>query len=394
MKMMDERRKKVGQEFERHFGKAPSIWVRAPGRVDLMGSHTDYNMGFVMTISIDRDTWIAASPRNDNQVAIASSNIPGDTIFALEKDIQRDEEVPWTNYVRGVAAMLQVSGYQLHGFDGLVHSTIPFGSGLSSSAAIEMATALIFKKLGGWELDALNMALIGQKAENEFVGVNTGILDQYSSAMGHEGCALLLDCRQLASEIVPIHPAFRVVICNTRAERNLTGTEYDARRAQCEEGVRLLQRYYPEIRALRDVSPAMFAQHREALPELVAKRCQFIIEENQRVLDLAQVLPSGHIPTIQALFSASYNGARDLYEIGAPAMIAMMRAMSTAPGIVAARQAGAGFGGSMVALVANGSQEPFTQHVVNTYQHETEIQPEVFIVEAAPGAMILDRHEE
>lgn len=387
---MEERRRFISEEFNKLYGGLPSIWARAPGRVDLMGSHTDYNMGFVMTMSIDRDTWIAARPREDDHIAIHSCNVPGGALFSLA-DIQHDESVPWTNYVRGMAAVMKAAGHKLRGFDGLVHSTVPFGSGLSSSAAIEMAVATLFKSLGDLELDPVDMALLGQRAENEFVGVNTGILDQYSSMMGREGCAILLDCRQLTSEVVCLNPALRVVICNTRSERNLIGTEYDDRRGQCEEGLRLLQRAYPEITALRDVTPAMFAQQKHVLPEVIARRCQFIIEENQRVLDLALVLPEGRPESLQALFEASYTGARDLYEIGAPAMAAMMKAMSTAPGVVAARQAGAGFGGSMVALVKEGYLGPFTEYVIETYQQDTKIQPEVYAVQAAPGAMILEQ---
>jgi galactokinase len=352
-----------------------------------MGSHTDYNMGFVMTMTIDQDTWIAASPREDDRVAIYSCNTPGGSAFSLD-DIQRDDELPWSNYVRGLASVLKESGYALSGFDGLVHSTIPFGSGLSSSAAIEMATALIFTTISGLRIDPVDLALFGQKAENEFVGVNTGILDQYSSIMGQKECAILLDCRQLTSEMVPINPNLHVVICDTRAERNLVGTKYDERRAQCEEGVRRLQRFYPRITSLRDVTLDMFALYRNTLPEIIAKRCQFIMEENQRVLDLVQVLPEGRPEPLHALFAASYNGARDLYEIGAPAMDAMIHAMSTAPGVIAARQAGAGFGGSMVALVKGGSLDRFTEYVTNSYQQETKIHPEVYVVQAAPGAMI------
>jgi galactokinase len=384
-----ERRRYISEEFNKIYGRLPSIWVRAPGRVDLMGSHTDYNMGYVMTMSIDRDTWIAAFPRDDNQVAIHSCNAPGGAVFSLD-DIHRDETVPWTNYVRGVAAVMQASDYKLRGFDGLVHSTVPFGSGLSSSAAVEMAAALLFKKISGLKIDLVDMALIGQKAENEFVGVSTGILDQYSSVMGRKGCAILLDCRHLTHEVVRINPNLHVVICNTRTERNLVGSEYDERRAQCEEGVRLLQRFYPGITVLRDVTPAMFRRQKQSLPELIARRCQFIVEENQRVLDLAQALPEGGLESLGALFATSYNGARDLYEICSPAMEAMMHAMSTAPGAVASRQAGAGFGGSMVALVKSGYLEPFTEHVINTYQQETKIQPEVYAVQPAPGARILD----
>lgn len=386
---MEKRRRYISEEFKKLYGRLPSIWARAPGRVDLMGSHTDYNLGFVMTMSIDRDTWIAARPRDDNQVAIHSCNIPGGALFSLE-DIQRDEEVPWTNYVRGVAAVMRASGYKLRGFDGLVHSTIPFGSGLSSSAAIEMATAYLFKALGGLKLDPVDIALIGQKAENEFVGVSTGILDQYSSVMGREGHAILLDCRHLTSEVVRINPSLHIVICDTRIERNLVGTEYDDRRAQCEEGVRLLQQFYPGITALRDVTQIMFGLHRQALPKLIANRCQFIIEENKRALDLTRVLPEGRPELLHSMFEASYSGARDLYEITSPAMDAMMNAMSTAPGAVASRQAGAGFGGGMVALVKHGFLEPFTGHVIDSYQQETKIQPEVYVVQTAPGAMILD----
>jgi galactokinase len=387
---MDERRKYLSEAFNERFGKSPSIWARAPGRVDLMGSHTDYNMGFVMTMTVDRDTWIAASPRDDNRISIQSCNVPGGATFSLQESIAKDLKTPWTNYVRGVAAVMQASGHRLHGFDGLIHSTIPFGSGLSSSAALEMAVACLLNTLGHLDLDPLTLALIGQKAENDFVGVNTGILDQYSSVMGQAQSALLLDCRQLTSETVPIHPHLQVVICNTRAERNLVGSEYDQRRAQCEEGVRILQELYPEIAALRDVDLAMFTRHRQLLPETIAKRCQFIVEENQRVLELAKALPAGQVAELGALFTASYQGARDLYEIGAPAMEAMMQAMTTAPGVVAARQAGAGFGGSMVALVEQGDLEPFIDQVAETYQMQTGIQPEIFAVLASQGAMIME----
>jgi galactokinase len=386
---MEERRRYISQEFIKRYDRLPSVWARAPGRVDLMGSHTDYNMGFVMTMTIDRDTWIAAFPREDNQVAIHSCNVPGGALFSLEIS-QHDAAAPWTDYVRGVAAVMQASGYMLRGFDGLVHSNIPFGSGLSSSAAIEMATALLFKTFGDLALDRVDMALIGQRAENDFVGVNTGILDQYSSVMGQEDCAILLDCRELTSKAVRLNPGLRVVICDTRVERNLVGTEYGERRAQCEEGLHLLQAIYPEITALRDITQVMFNRQRQSLPELIARRCQFIIEENQRVLDLAQALPEGRPESLHALFEASYNGACDLYEIGAPSMTAMMHAMSTAPGVVAARQAGAGFGGSMVALVKAGYIDRFTEYVTKTYQQETRIQPEVFAVEPAAGAAILD----
>lgn len=381
----DERKTILSLAFADRYGGEPSVWARAPGRVDLMGSHTDYNQGFVMTMTIDRDTWIAARPREDRQVTVYSLNIDGGGSFALD-EIVHDEQTPWTNYVRGVAHALQEAGHELRGFDALVHSTIPFGSGLSSSAAIEMATAVVLQSVSGFTLPAVEMALLGQRAENEFVGVPCGILDQYSSALGRAGCALLLDCRDLSSRTVPIAAGIEVVICDTRAERNLAGTEYQVRRAQCEEGVRILQRSYPEIGALRDVSLDQFESVVEEMPEAVAKRSRFIIEENRRVLDLADALRAGDLERLDALYSASYAGARDLYEIGVPAMQAMMEAMRSAPGVIGARQAGAGFGGCMVALVREGHVADFREHVLRAYTEASGIQPSVYRVKAADGA--------
>ncbi len=384
----EDRRSQVEEKFREIFHQPPALWVRAPGRVDLMGSHTDYNMGFVMTMTVDRDTWIAARPRSDRKVGVYSLNVPGGGEFSLDK-IEHDPNYPWTDYIRAMAWALQESGYALNGFDGLIHSTVPFGSGLSSSAAIEMAAGIAFQKVSGFTLDPVQMALLGQKAENQFVGVNSGILDQYSSAMGQANCALLLDCRHLTSQITPMAPNLRVVICDTRAKRSLMGTEYDERRAQCEEGVRLLQAYDPSIRALRDVTLEQFQAHEKDLPEVVARRCRFIIEENQRVLDLAEILPSGSPEKLGQLFAASYAGARDLYEISAPSMEAMLEAMSGGPGVVGARQAGAGFGGCMVALVHSGSVEAFASHTREHYQRSTGITPQVYAVQATAGAGVL-----
>ena len=375
----------VTAEFEKRYGQLPTMWGRAPGRVDLMGSHTDYNEGHVMTMAIDRDTWLAFRPRPDRQVRIASLNMSGDSTFSLD-DITHDDQAPWANYVRGVAWALADEAYPLTGFDGLIHSTIPFGSGLSSSAALEVATGVVFQMLGEWEMDAVKLALIGQKAENKFVGVNSGILDQYSSALGRAGHTLMLDCRHLSHTMARIPDGVAVVICDTRAPRELTGSEYGDRRAQCEEGVRLLRQFYPDIGFLRDVSPAQFAAHEADLPPVVAKRCRFIIEENRRVLDLGQALVAGDLATIERLAADSYQGARDLYEIGAPAMEAMMQAMRRGPGVIGARQAGAGFGGCMVAFVSAPLVCEFAEYVQKEYATATGLEPKVYPVQAAAGA--------
>ena len=213
-----ERKTLIEEKFIAIYGSAPTVWVQAPGRVDLMGSHTDYNLGYVLTQAIDRNTWIAARPRSDGKVRIASFNAAGISEFDLA-NIEHDILNTWTNYIRGVADVLQKDGYDLTGFDGLIHSTIPFGSGLSSSAALEVATAVLFEALADWEMDAVQKAVLCQKAENEFVGMNCGILDQYSSAMGVADSVVLLDCRAITHEIKPIAPGVQVMICDTKAVR-------------------------------------------------------------------------------------------------------------------------------------------------------------------------------
>lgn len=289
MTMKNERRKWMTNEFTRRYGAAPTIWTQAPGRVDLMGSHTDYNQGFILTMTIDRDTWVAARPRADRQVRIASLNVVGESTFALDA-IDHDAQHPWTDYVRGMAQVMQEAGYQFPGFDALVHTTVPVASGLSSSAAIEMATGRLLEALAGATIDAVQLAILGQRAENTFVGVNCGILDQYTSSVGQAGCVLLLDARTLESWLAPIAPGIAVVICDTCAKRELTGSEYGARRAACEEGAQLLGAIYPEVVAMRDVKPAQLEAVAEKLPADVAKRCRFIVEENERVLQMAEAL--------------------------------------------------------------------------------------------------------
>jgi galactokinase len=383
-----ERQRRIAQvvaAFTARFGAAPELWARAPGRVDLMGSHTDYNEGYVLTLSIDRDTWIAARRRPDRRVTVYSLDVQGGGEFSLDS-ITRDDSAPWTNYIRGVAYYLQEAGFALTGFDGLVQSTVPISSGLSSSAALEVATATLFRLLGGWTMDPLQMALICQRAENRFVGMNCGILDQYSSVFGRAGCALLLDCRHLTSETVPIAAGLQVVICDTRAKRELTGSEYPERRAQCEEGARIIAGFFPHVRTLRDVTLDQLAACESALSPVVARRCRFIIEENGRVLRLRQVLPAGDRAAFSALAQASYQGARDLYEIGTPEMEAMVEAITSAPGAIGGRQAGAGFGGCMVALVEGERVYDFVRHVEEHYARETGIRPDVYPVTPASGA--------
>ena len=380
--MCTSRRAELAAAFHRQFSATPEVWVRAPGRVDLMGSHTDYNQGFVLTLPIDRDTWIAARANGSRQVRLYSMNLNEAVSFDVSDTSASTNG--FGRYVQGVSLILGSEGYALSGFDAVVHSTVPLRSGLSSSAALEAATAVLIARLGAFTIEPVRMARLCQRAENEIVGMQCGILDQYSSILGQAGSAVVLDCRHLTHCQAQLPSDLQVVICNTCAPRELTGSEYGDRRAQCEAGARQLGVPY-----LRDVSIESFAQREHELPALVARRCRFIIEESARVAQLAAALNVADRAAIGRVTAASYAGARDLFEIGAPAMDAMMRAITSAPGVVGARQAGAGFGGCMVAFVDRQQLDAFVAHVSQRYAQETGRDPEVYPVSAANGAEVL-----
>lgn len=384
-----ERKILLTNAFKDHFDAGPTHFVQAPGRVDLMGSHTDYNLGYVLTQAIDLNTWMAARPRSDGRVRLASLNVAGVSEFSLA-NIEHDTHNAWTNYVRGVADVLQKEDYALTGFDALIHSTIPFGSGLSSSAALEVATAVLFEALADWQISPVQKAILCQRAENEFVGMNCGILDQYSSAMGVADSVVLLDCRAITHEIKPIAPGVQVMICDTKAKRALTGSEYPERRAQCEEGARILGGFYPEIHSLRAATLEQLAAHKADLSPVVYKRCQFIIEENQRVLDMASALEAGNHIAAGRLALESFEGAHRLYEIVSPEMVTMHEAIMSAPGVFGARGAGAGFGGCLVALVQDGMADAFAHQVFSDYSIQTDIEPEIYLAKAAAGAGVVE----
>jgi galactokinase len=381
---MNTRRERIAAAFEKAFGGQPDTWVRAPGRVDLMGTHTDYNLGYVLTLPISRDTVIAARPRHDGAVRLRSLAMDAEDCFHVDS-IERKGAGHWANYVRGVAAVLREQSFGLTGLDGIIDTNIPIRSGLSSSAALECAVAVLFRTLGGWLLDPVRMAQMCQRAENEFASVSCGILDQYTSCAGRAGCALLLDCRDLSSQPIRLADDIKVVICDTRSRRALAGSEYGKRRADCEQGARVMG-----IQSLRDCSLEQLDSYRDALPELSVCRCRFIIEENARVLRLAQALPAGRRETIASLCADSFRGARELYEIAVPAMVTMMDAMLAAPGAIGARQAGAGFGGCMVAFVDADAVGSFSEAVCSQYRELTGVEPLVYPVDAQDGASVIE----
>jgi galactokinase len=266
--------------FRELFGTEAAIVVRAPGRVNLIGGHTDYNDGYVLPVAIDRSVLLAASSRPDRRVIVHALDFDQRAEFFLD-DISPDAEHPWSNYQRGVAWLLQSEGFTLPGLNVALTGDVPIGAGLSSSAAAEVATAHAWQVLGDLELDRVRLASLCQRAENEFVGMNCGIMDQFIAALGQRDSVLLIDCRSLDYELVPIPAGTTVVVADTGVRRDLVDSEYNARRRECEEGVRLLQRYLPGITALRDVSPLQFAEYQARLPDGVRQHCRHVVYENR-----------------------------------------------------------------------------------------------------------------
>ncbi len=381
--MMDELR----QTFRQHFGTAPEIYVRAPGRVNLIGEHTDYNDGFVFPIAIDRQIEIMATRRSDRKVVIFSPDFDATESFMLD-DIRHVDD-SWCNYPKGVAYFLQKGGHELTGGNAVITGNIPLGAGLSSSAAVEVASALMFTTLADVVMDKSSLALLCQRAENQFVGVHCGIMDQFISLMGKKDHALLLDCRSLEYDRVPIPMEdMRVVVCNTRVKRKLTGSEYNERRAECERGVEMLKEWLPDIHALRDVDSQQFKKYEAELPPLTQKRCRYVIDENERVLASVAALRARDYERFGELMFASHRGLRDDYEVSCLELDLMVEIASGVDGVLGARMTGAGFGGCTVNLVRESSVSAIEAEIQKRYPQETGIQPEVYICQIADGASV------
>lgn len=387
--MLEERVAAIRNVFRERFGEEPEVVVRAPGRVELLGNHTDYNEGFVLPAAINMDVLAAGSLRGDDTVSVYSVNKDSAVEFSLSA-IEYDERDKWSNYVRGVLFFLQKAGIELKGANIAISGNVPVGSGLSSSAAIEMAVAKLQQELLGFEMSGPDLAFIGKHAENEFVGVQTGIMDQFVSCLGRKDHALFLDCRTLAYEHLPLDTGrIKIVVCDTMKRRGLVGSEYDQRRKQCEEAARLLSQWIPNVRALRDVSVSDFERFKSGLPELIRKRAQHVIYENERVLKSREALKSGDYQTFARLLDECHESARDLYEVSSPELDTMVEVCRSAPGAMCARLTGAGFGGCTVSLVRDEDVDGFVEEVKRGYEKRTGILPEVYVCTAEDGASVV-----
>jgi len=376
-------RERAHQAFRQAFQREPTLFVVAPGRVNLIGEHTDYNDGFVLPAAIDRHVVMAVAPREDDLVRLYAVDFDARSQFSLQ-DIQHDEAEQWSNYERGVAWALQEAGYTLRGMDAALTSDVPIGSGLSSSAAVEVATAYAFQVLGGLSLDGVKRALLCQKAENDFVGMRCGIMDQFIISLGKRDHALLIDCRSLEHRAVPIPPGCSLIICDTKKRRGLVDSEYNKRRQECELGAKILG-----VRALRDVTPEMFAKRQNELNEITRKRCRHVITENQRVLDAVRALEAGDLERFGELMNASHISLRDDYEVSCPELDAMVEAAWRQEGVLGARMTGAGFGGCTINLVLSEAAPAFERNVAREYKEATGLTPEIYVCRAEEGVHTL-----
>ena len=371
-------------EFEHRFGARPQVF-RAPGRVNLIGEHTDYNEGFILPAALEYETWAAVAPRSDRMVTIHSRARNETRSFDLDA-VSPEPVKDWTDYVYGTALTLERAGHRLTGADLMITSSVPIGAGLSSSAALEVSIGYALVSLAGISLDPVGLALTCQKAENDYVGMRCGIMDQYISCLGVAGHALLIDCRTLESRQVPIDAGVRIVVSNSMVHHQLAGVanEYNARRAACEEGVRLLQPALPAIPALRDVTPELLEAHKGLLSDLVYRRCRHIVTENARVLAAETALSGGDVVRFGDLMDQSHVSMRDDYEISCKEVDILVDLAKALPGVYGSRMTGGGFGGCTVSLVAADAVEAFIPALRDAYQKATGLVSTIFA--CSPGA--------
>jgi galactokinase len=386
----------IKAEFEHRFGATTGGRVRiirAPGRVNLIGEHTDYNDGLVCPMAIEPQVLIVCRARDDGLVRLASTAFTGQIAqFSVEQKITRGEPA-WTNYFRGVAAELEAAGIPLTGMDALVDNTLPVGGGLSSSAAIEVGTALAFLTLAGLEMDRDRLALICQKAEHEYAGVPVGIMDQMIVATAKPGHATQYDCRSGVRQFVKINPGdLRVVIVNTMVRHELSGGEYAQRRRQCEAGVAWFQKTHPgqSIRALRDVTMKQIHEAEGKLDPVILKRCRHVVSENLRTAEAAGALAQDKYERAGELMIQSHASLRDDYEVSCAELDFLADQAMKVKGVYGARMTGGGFGGCIVALAQPRAVDPLTDHLERAYQTKFRIKPTAFATTATAGASVLE----
>ena len=373
----------IATAFQRHFGYAPLL-VRAPGRVNLIGEHTDYNGGFVLPAAIDKEIYFAVGLNDRAEARLCSYD--KDDHYTVPMDQVAPSQHLWANYLLGVVAQFQKRGLVVPGFDCVFGGNIPIGAGMSSSAAVECGLAFALNELLHANLDRMTLAHMGQAAEHEYAGVMSGLMDQFASLFGRAGHVVRLDCRSLDYEYLPFNTdAYHLVLCNSGVKHSLASSEYNTRRRECEQGVAVLQRYYPEVQSLRDATAAQLDRHREELGEVVYRRCLYVVQENRRVEKTCQALLAGDMTTVGEQMYASHAGLRDQYEVSCKELDVLVQIAKTAPGVLGARMMGGGFGGCTINLVAVEHVAAFVQQATAEYARILNLPLETYITTIVAG---------
>ncbi len=377
-------RQQILDGFKARFGTAASVY-RAPGRVNLIGEHTDYNDGFVLPAAIEFYCWAAAAPRGDGKLVIYSENF-NETVEASLDSLLPLAKKHWANYPLGVAWALRRAGKPINGANIYIAGEVPLGAGLSSSAAVEVSVALALLQQSGNAENRAELAQLCQKAENEFVGARVGIMDQFISCFGRASHALLLDCRSLEHEFVKLPADVQLVICNTMVRHELSSGKYNERRAECEEGVRILRSALPEVRALRDVTLSELEDHRQNITPKVFARCRHVITENGRVKRAVEALHKGDTAALGPLLEDSHRSLRDDYEVSCRELDLMVEIAGAQCGLIGARMTGGGFGGCSINLVESAAVSDFRRNVAAAYSSKTGLTPDIYVSPASEGA--------
>ncbi len=372
--------------FRQRFGKSPNYRSRAPGRVNLIGEHTDYNQGFVLPAALKYEVRVVASPRPDEKVRLHSVNFQQEDEFSLNS-LKKNPRLPWSSYVRGVLDEILKAGFAVKGFEAVISGDVPLGSGLSSSAALEVAAASILREMFGLSIGKIEIAKLCQRAENNFVGVNCGIMDQFVSVLGEEDRALLIDCRDLSYRAVPLHLGDHLlVIADSRAPRDLASSAYNEHRAECERGVEILSKKDPSIFSLRDASLELLSSCIRDIPEKIGRRLRHVITENERTLESARLLSEGDLYSFGTIMKESHRSLKEDYEVSSFYLDTLVEAALSGEDCLGSRLTGAGFGGCTVNLVRKDSLDIFKERVESLYREKTGKIPVFYLSQASAGA--------
>ncbi len=377
------RASELRQKFQALFGEEPRIF-RAPGRVNLIGEHTDYNDGFVMPVAVDLYVWVAIAPRADSRLVVHSTNFNQRVEFALE-DLSVHSEKAWSDYVRGVAYFLSRAELGLRGANLVLYGEVPMGAGLSSSAACEVGVGYSLEQISGIPVDLLRLAKIGQRAEHEFAGTRCGIMDQLVCCCASANSALFLDCRSLEYEAVPLFPDTSLVVCDSKVKHAHAAGGYNARRSDCESGARMLAAKIPGVRALRDVSLADLERWGRALPEVIYKRCRHVVAENARVLEAVSAMRDGDASLFGSLMYESHRSLREDFEVSCAELDLLVDLAAACEGVYGSRMTGGGFGGCTVSLVKKEWTASFVDRVSDGFEERAGSTPEIYVFNAAGG---------